>query len=241
MCWLCIDPEVMDHRCKSEARKCYINCRIANAHGEVTCWFEEAKAVAVIKTKGTEPWMAIMRKRQHLQSCTWRMTVHCACINLELLELTGLGLCLHNLREMFTELKKKVPISWLMASGLAWFPAACLLLPRVGIIWVPCVAQLGPPHTLNLILAAVNRDFKNSSGPWGHLAPPTLASKPAVVWVWSCCLEPSGVGIRLMSLKAGLSSPCWSRSLTWFFPLDFTYTCKGVCPLSSFFHVSEAF
>lgn len=107
MCWLCIDPEVMDHRCKSEARKCYINCRIANAHGEVTCWFEEAKAVAVIKTKGTEPWMAIMRKRQHLQSCTWRMTVHCACINLEPLELTGLRLCLHNLREMFTELKKK--------------------------------------------------------------------------------------------------------------------------------------
>ena len=107
MYWLCIDPEVMDHRCKSEARKCYINCRIANAHGEVTCWFEEAKAVAVIKTKGTEPWMAIMRKRQHLQSCTWRMTVHCACINLEPLELTGLRLCLHKLREMFTELKKK--------------------------------------------------------------------------------------------------------------------------------------
>ena len=107
MCWLCIDPEVMDHRSKSEARKCYINCRIANAHGEVTCWFEEAKAVAVIKIKGTEPWMAIMRKRQHLQSCTWRMTVHCACINLEPLELTGLRLCLHNLREMFTELKKK--------------------------------------------------------------------------------------------------------------------------------------
>lgn len=100
--------------------------------------------------------------------------------------------------------KKKVPVNWLMTSGLAWFPALCLSLPTVGIIWVPCATQLRLPHTLNLILPAVNRDFKNSSGLWGHLAPPTLASKPALVWVWSCCLELSRVGIHLSDVLEGM-------------------------------------
>lgn len=42
-----------------------------------------------------------------------------ACANLEPLELTGLRLCLHDLKETVCKVKKKVPINWLLMSELA--------------------------------------------------------------------------------------------------------------------------
>ena len=63
--------------------------------------------MAVIKTKATKRWMAIMKKRQHFAVLYLENDSALACINLEPLELTGLRLCLHNLGEMFTKFKKK--------------------------------------------------------------------------------------------------------------------------------------
>ena len=75
-----------------------------------------------------------------MQSCTWRMTVHCECINLEPLELTGLRLCLHNLRELFTKLKKK------SASQLVDDIRTCL---------ISCFVSV-PPHSWNYLSSMCN-------------------------------------------------------------------------------------
>lgn len=163
-----------------------------------------------------EQWIAIMRKIHCiLQSCTWRMTEQCACVNLEPLELTGLRLCLHDLRETVCKALKNVPINWLLMSGLV---SSHLFLCIARSTWISPVAQLVPPYTLSLTLPAVDRDFKNSGRLPDKLAPPTLVSKPVLLWVWPCCLEPSRVGISFSDgPQCSLLSSCLSRSLKRFF------------------------
>lgn len=158
-----------------------------------------------------------MRKKHCiLQSCTWRMTVQCACINLVPLELTGLRLCLHDLRETVCKALKKMcqsPGCW--CQGL---PASHLFFSITRSTWISPASQLVPPYTLSLILPAIDRDFKNSSRFPDKLAPPTLVSKPGLLWVWPCCLEPLGVGISFTHVpECSLLSSCLSRSLKWFF------------------------
>lgn len=124
----------------------------------------------------------------------------CLTLNLEPLELTGLMIKSHVCMvsgKLFAELKTNMPVTWLLMSGLTWFPASPLFLPTAGSPGILPAAQLVPPHTLIRIPLAADRDCKNSSGLPGNLAPPTLVSKPALLWVWPCHLEPLKVAVHL--------------------------------------------
>lgn len=100
--------------------------------------------MAVIKLKVTEQWIAVVRRKHCiLQFYTWKMIVQYACVNLEPLELKGLGLCLHDLIETVCKVKKKIASQ--LVANVRTCPVSCFSVPPHSWIYVnPTCSSAAP-------------------------------------------------------------------------------------------------